>query len=86
MKLSKRPILICCLLLLVGATLIASDLARTHGQTPNLYVRRNLIVNRYNPADPTSPPNATIIDPLLSNPWGTAIRTAGLGGHFWLAN
>jgi hypothetical protein len=30
-------------------------------------------------------PETQIIDPLLVNPWGSAIRTTGLGGHFWLA-
>ena len=54
--------------------------------TENAYVRRNLVVNRHDPNDPTSPPPAGIIDPLLRNPWGAAIRSAGLGGHFWLAN
>jgi len=52
----------------------------------NMYVRRNLVVNRHDPNDPTSPPPAAIIDPALRNPWGAAIRSAGLGGHFWLAN
>ncbi len=59
---------------------------QTAGGENNSYIRRNLIVNRFDPNDPTSPPNATIIDPLLINPWGTAIRPAGAGGHFWLAN
>jgi uncharacterized protein (TIGR03118 family) len=54
--------------------------------TENAYARRNLVVNRQDPTDPTSPPPAAIIDPLLLNPWGAAIRSAGLGGHFWLAN
>lgn len=27
---------------------------------------------------------ADIVEPLLKNPWGIAIRPAGLGGHFWL--
>jgi uncharacterized protein (TIGR03118 family) len=54
--------------------------------TENAYARRNLVVNRHDPTDPTSPPPAAIIDPLLLNPWGAAIRSAGLGGHFWLAN
>ncbi len=52
----------------------------------NAFVRRNLIVNRHDPADPNSPPDAPIIDTLLVNPWGAAIRSAGPGGHFWLAN
>src|SRR5918996_3836910 len=54
--------------------------------TENAYARRNLVVNRHDPGDPTSPPPAAIIDPLLRNPWGAAIRSAGLGGHMWLAN
>jgi hypothetical protein len=60
------------------------DAIRPSGQ--HAYVVRNLAVNRYNPADPTSPPRAPIVDPKLINPWGSAIRAAGLGGHFWLAN
>jgi uncharacterized protein (TIGR03118 family) len=27
---------------------------------------------------------AAIIEPLMQNPWGIAIRPAGFGGHFWL--
>jgi uncharacterized protein (TIGR03118 family) len=27
---------------------------------------------------------AAIVEPLMKNPWGIAIRPAGLGGHFWL--
>jgi hypothetical protein len=26
---------------------------------------------------------AAIVEPLMKNPWGIAIRPAGLGGHFW---
>jgi uncharacterized protein (TIGR03118 family) len=48
----------------------------------NKYVVRVLVVNK--PVYVT--PETQIIDPLLVNPWGSAIRTAGLGGHFWLAN
>jgi uncharacterized protein (TIGR03118 family) len=55
-------------------------------QQPRGYVQRNLVVNRYDPADRHSPPRAPIVDPDLRNPWGAAIRSAGLGGHFWLAN
>jgi hypothetical protein len=36
--------------------------------TENAYARRHLVVNRQDPTDPTSPPPATIIDPLLRNP------------------
>ena len=28
--------------------------------------------------------DAAIVEPLLKNPWGIAIRPAGKGGHFWL--
>jgi uncharacterized protein (TIGR03118 family) len=48
----------------------------------NAFVRRDLVVNRPELATP----DTQLIDPLLVNPWGAAIRTAGLGGHFWLAN
>ena len=65
---------------------VISSVPPVIADTENAYVRRNLVVNRHDPADPTSPPPAAIIDPLLLNPWGAAIRSAGLGGHIWLAN
>ena len=65
---------------------VISSVPLVIADTGNAYVRRNLVVNRHDPTDPTSPPPAAIIDPLLLNPWGAAIRSAGLGGHFWLAN
>ena len=37
-------------------------------EAENAYVRRNLVVNRHDPNDPTSPPPAAIVDPLLRNP------------------
>lgn len=52
------------------------------GAAQNKYVKRVLVVNK--PAYAT--PETQIVDPLLVNPWGSAIRTAGSGGHFWLAN
>ena len=70
---------------LIMAGLI-STAAPVIADTENAYARRNLVVNRHDAADPTSPPPAAIVDPLLLNPWGAAIRSAGLGGHFWLAN
>jgi uncharacterized protein (TIGR03118 family) len=72
--------------ILLGMALCASLPAQTGPASDNAYVRRDLVVNRYAADDPTSPPQAPLIDPLLVNPWGAAIRTAGLGGHFWLAN
>ncbi|CAH0165675.1 TIGR03118 family protein [Roseomonas sp. CECT 9278] len=29
---------------------------------------------------------ALLLDPAFINPWGTAIRPAGAGGHWWIAN
>ncbi len=29
---------------------------------------------------------AAIVEPLMKNPWGVAIRPAGFGGHFWLGS
>jgi hypothetical protein len=26
-----------------------------------------------------------ILDPVVRNAWGVALRPAGLGGHFWMA-
>jgi uncharacterized protein (TIGR03118 family) len=72
--------------LLLAAAVIAPLLTATRANDANNYVRRNLISNRHDPSDKETPPNAPIIDDLLLNPWGAAIRTAGLGGHFWLAN
>lgn len=48
----------------------------------NAYEFRVLVANKPEFADP----DTRLVDPLLVNPWGVAIRTAGLGGHFWLAN
>jgi uncharacterized protein (TIGR03118 family) len=71
--------------LIVTLGLIGSS-SPVNANTENAYVRRDLVVNRHDPNDPTSPPTAPIVDPRLVNPWGAAIRSAGLGGHFWLAN
>ena len=77
-----RVILTCCV---IACSAISSAPA-VAAAPENAYVRRHLVVNRHDPNDPTSPPQAALIDPLLINPWGAAIRSAGLGGHFWLAN
>jgi uncharacterized protein (TIGR03118 family) len=74
------------LVILIGVFLGVSPLAWPADAADNAYVRRNLVVNRHDPGDPTSPPPAALIDPLLINPWGAAIRSDGLGGHIWLAN
>ena len=65
---------------------VISSVPPVVADTENAYARCHLVVNRQDPTDPTSPPPATIIDPLLRNPWGAAIRSAGLGVHIWLAN
>ena len=57
----------CCGGLISGASQVSTDLE-------NASVRRNLVVNRHDPADPSSLPPAGIIDPLLQNPNGAAIR------------
>ncbi|HEY7649570.1 MAG TPA: TIGR03118 family protein [Methylomirabilota bacterium] len=49
----------------------------------NAYELRILVVNKPELAQPDTSP---IVNPLLLNPWGTAIRPAGAGGHIWLAN
>lgn len=48
-------------------------------QTQNAYVQVNLVSNRA--AD-----NPQIIDPLLRDAWGIAIRPPGAGGHWWITN
>jgi uncharacterized protein (TIGR03118 family) len=72
--------------MLLSAVSMMVQAPQTCAAEENVYVRRDLVVNRHDPADPTSPPAAPVIDPLLVNPWGSAMRAAGLGGHFWLAN
>lgn len=67
---------------LLGIALLAPLSAIGADRAHNAYLTRVLVVNR--PAYATG--DTQIIDPLLVNPWGSAIRTAGLGGHFWLAN
>lgn len=81
-----RPLCFSALALFIVAAAFAPLLFTTRADDGNSYVRRNLISNRFDPNDEDSPPGAHLIDPLLLNPWGAAIRTAGLGGHFWLAN
>lgn len=45
----------------------------------NAYRQVNLVANKpeFNPQ---------ILDPLLANGWGIAIRPPGAGGHFWISN
>jgi len=50
---------------------------RYHGLFPGV-TQTNLVANK-----PEF--GAQIVDPDLKNPWGIAIRPAGLGGHFWFA-
>lgn len=44
------------------------------------YTMTNLVAN-----DPVYQP-LNLIDPLLSNGWGLALRPPGAGGHFWISN
>jgi uncharacterized protein (TIGR03118 family) len=61
---------------------IAFDRWNHHRNDINAYQLRVLVANKPEYAQPST----QIIDPLLLNPWGTAIRPAGAGGHIWLAN
>lgn len=45
----------------------------------NAYVQTNLVANRAEFAP-------QIVDPLLANPWGIALRPPGAGGHIWTSN
>jgi uncharacterized protein (TIGR03118 family) len=76
-------------LLAVGLVLILFLMLANHGiafdgqeARSNAYEIRVLVANKSAYAGPET----QIIDPLLVNPWGTAIRPAGAGGHIWLAN
>jgi uncharacterized protein (TIGR03118 family) len=66
----------------VIAVLVVMGTGRVASGHDHAYTQRVLAANRPEYADAST----QIVDPLLVNPWGAAIRTAGLGGHFWLAN
>jgi uncharacterized protein (TIGR03118 family) len=85
----KRAVLVLLqvvlLVLVTAGAALAHDHVRHWGideSHANAYVRRVLIVNKPEQAELAT----QIVDPLLVNPWGTAIRPAGAGGHIWLAN
>jgi uncharacterized protein (TIGR03118 family) len=60
-----------------GARALAlSDTTTIKNRFPGV-MQSNLVASK--PGD-----GAPIVEPLLKNPWGIAIRPAGLGGHFWL--
>lgn len=65
--------------LLTLAALLAGTVLTTHTALANNYQVKNLVANKaaYHPV---------IIDPLMINGWGLALRTAGEGGHFWISN
>ena len=69
--------------LMAGATVAAAHDEAATARKSNAYTLRILVVNDEKYAQPGV---TQIVDPLLVNPWGSAIRAAGLGGHFWLAN
>jgi hypothetical protein len=87
--LSRSALILLCAIGVI-LSLISFPLVRAQPQAPadqpRGYLQRNLVVNRHDPSDPKSPPWAPLIDTKLLNPWGAAIRSAGLGGHIWLAN
>jgi uncharacterized protein (TIGR03118 family) len=68
--------------LLVFAIALGLSWAPTASAGDNAYATRTLAVNRPELAQAET----EIVDPLLLNPWGAAIRPAGAGGHIWLAN
>lgn len=68
--------------LLISGILLALTGVPVAFADDNAYARRILVVNNPELAEAET----QIIDPLLVNPWGTAIRPAGAGGHIWLAN
>lgn len=67
---------------LLVTTMLAPLSSTGDDRAHSAYVTRVLVVNRVEYATR----DTQIVDPLLVNPWGSAIRTAGLGGHFWVAN
>jgi uncharacterized protein (TIGR03118 family) len=77
-----RTVFSLALLCASGAWVSGQENANATPSRPNKYARRDLVVNRPEYARPET----RLIDPLLVNPWGSAIRPAGAGGHFWLAN
>ncbi len=61
------------------AALIAAALTVSSWAEVNRYQQVNLVANRaeFEPQ---------LIDPLLINPWGIALRPPAVGGHFWTSN
>ncbi len=60
----------------VAAAMIAGSVSPAIGEG---YVQTNLVSN-----SPDFHPQ--ILDPLVVNAWGIALRPAGAGGHFWINN
>ncbi len=60
----------------VAAATIAGSVSPAIGEG---YVQTNLVSN-----SPDFHPQ--ILDPLVVNAWGIALRPAGAGGHFWVNN
>ncbi len=64
---------------LVRATVVSAIVSCSATPAFGAYFQTNLVSNspEYDPQ---------ILDPLVINAWGLAIRPAGFGGHFWVTN
>src|SRR5262245_21699664 len=60
--------------------LTLAPVLQSAGGLANVFAQKILVANR-----PGFDPDA-IIDELMVNPWGIALRPPGAGGHFWVAN
>src|SRR5262245_46568629 len=65
--------------LVLTVAVAAAAFAPTPPRRRNAYTQVNLVSNR-----PELQPQ--ILDPLLADGWGIAIRPPGAGGHFWINN
>ncbi|MEL7037909.1 MAG: TIGR03118 family protein [Cyanobacteria bacterium J06592_8] len=64
---------------LLRATVISAILSSVATPAFGAYFQTNLVSN-------SSEFEPQILDPLVVNAWGLAIRPAGFGGHFWVTN
>ena len=81
--LCKRVSLLLCGGLLTGVMGVPTPAAAAS----SYYAQQNLVTNFQNKYS-TSPVNgrATTTNPSVLNAWGLALRPAGAGGHWWIAN
>jgi uncharacterized protein (TIGR03118 family) len=76
----RSPLIAPLLVAAIGVLTTACLSTNASTGLPNAFAPKILVANR-----PGIAPDA-LIDRHLINPWGIAIRPAGVGGHFWISN